>query len=357
LRVIVVGAGIVGLSAAWALERAGHEPVLLERGPIPNPMAASHDQHRLIRLAHSAGDGRNLIIHDAYAAWDRLWADLGRSHYAETGMLLTARDPSDPSDWAVACRAGFDRTGTPYEIWDRGRLARRCPFLALTDRDWGLYTARGGALFADRIVHDLAALLERRGVALRPNARVAEIEPERATVTLEGGERLGADAVIVAAGGWTGKLLPVLAPRLEPRRAIVFYLEPRRTSPWVGPGHPASSTSGAWTISTSCRRSTASRSSSAPAARATPRTPTRLGRSAPTSRNGCSPACGPASANSTGTGSSTTGSACTASARTSASSPARWPTAGSPTLPAAPARCSSSAPPWASSSPPRRPAA
>ena len=65
---IVVGAGIVGLSAAWALGRAGHEPVLLERGPIPNPMAASHDRHRLIRLAHSAGDGRNLIIHDAYAA-------------------------------------------------------------------------------------------------------------------------------------------------------------------------------------------------------------------------------------------------------------------------------------------------
>jgi glycine/D-amino acid oxidase-like deaminating enzyme len=223
LRVIVVGAGIVGLSAAWALERAGHEPVLLERGPIPNPMAASHDRHRLIRLAHSAGDGRNLIIHDAYAAWDRLWADLGRSHYAETGMLLTARDPSD---WAVACRAGFDRTGTPHEIWDREHLARRCPFLALTERDWGLYTARGGALFADRIVHDLAALLERRGVALRPGAEVAGVDQGRAAVTLAGGERLGADAVIVAAGGWTGKLLPALAPRLEPRRAVVFYLLP-----------------------------------------------------------------------------------------------------------------------------------
>jgi sarcosine oxidase len=75
-------------------------------------------------------------------------------------------------------------------------------------------------------VHDLAALLERRGVALRPNAKAADVDPERATVTLEGGERLDAEAVIVAAGGWTGKLLPGLAPRLEPRRAVVFYLEP-----------------------------------------------------------------------------------------------------------------------------------
>ena len=42
------------------------------QGAIPNPLSASHDRHRLIRLAHSDGDGRGLTIHDAYAAWDRL---------------------------------------------------------------------------------------------------------------------------------------------------------------------------------------------------------------------------------------------------------------------------------------------
>lgn len=224
MRVIVVGAGIVGLSAAWALKRAGHEPLVLDKGEaIPNPLAASHDRHRLIRLAHSEGDGRGHIIHDAYAAWDRLWADLGRSHYRETGMLMTAREPTD---WAVTCRAAFDRGGTPYEIWDRATLAARCPYLRLTDRDWGLFTPKGGALLAERILHDLARWLAAAGVTLRPGTTVTAVAEDGRGVTLDGGERLTADAVIVASGGWTGKILPELAPRLEPKRAIVFYLEP-----------------------------------------------------------------------------------------------------------------------------------
>jgi sarcosine oxidase len=233
MRVVVIGAGIVGLAAAWALQRAGHQPVILEQGPIPNPLSASHDRHRLIRLAHSDGDGRGLIIHDAYAAWDRLWADLGHSHYAETGMLLTAREPHH---WAVSCRAAFDRTDIPYQVWDRAELARRCPYLELTDHDWGLYTARGGALFADCIVADLARLVGERGGILRPNTRVAGIDLEGRDIRLADGERLTADAVVVAAGGWTGKLLPELAPLLQPKRAIVIYLEPPAdlARGWIG---------------------------------------------------------------------------------------------------------------------------
>ena len=347
MRVIVVGAGVVGLSAAWALSRAGHEPVVLDQGDIPNPLSASHDKHRLIRLAHSEGDGRNLIIHDAYAAWDRLWADLGRSHYAETGIVMTARKPTD---WAVSCRAAFDRNGTPYEVWDRAELGRRCPYLALVDEDWALFTTRGGALFADRIVTDLAGLLARRGVELRPHCRAAEIDAARATVVTAEGQRLTADAVIVAAGGWTGKLLPELAPDLQPKRAIVIYLEPPPdiAPSWAGApcfldfagagdlylfppmdGMPLKFGDGSTSYpeDPDAPRDAARGRAGAPARRAAALHP----RSRPLPR------------------SSTTASACTASAPTSASWRARWPMAGWPTPPAAPGRCSSSARSWASS--------
>jgi glycine/D-amino acid oxidase-like deaminating enzyme len=223
LRVIVVGAGVVGLSAARALLKAGHEPVVLDQGAIPNPVASSNDRHRLIRLAHSAGDGRGIIIHEAYAAWDAVWADLGRSHYVETGMLMTAREPTD---WAVSCRAAFHDEGTDYEVWDRATLAERCPFLALTEADWGLYTAQGGALLADRILGDLAAWLRGRGVRLVENAAMVAVDPNGPTVRLGDGSSLRADAVVLAAGAWSGRLLPDLDPILEPRRSVVAYLAP-----------------------------------------------------------------------------------------------------------------------------------
>jgi glycine/D-amino acid oxidase-like deaminating enzyme len=94
-KVIVVGGGIMGLCAAWALRRVGGEVALYEQGPLPNPLASSFDHHRLIRYTYGAMTGYARMVREAYAAWDRLWADLGQRHYHETGTLAAARDDDD----------------------------------------------------------------------------------------------------------------------------------------------------------------------------------------------------------------------------------------------------------------------
>jgi len=87
VKTIVVGGGIMGLATAWGLAREGHAVELFEQGPLPNPMASSMDEHRLIR--HPYGDhlGYARMIDQAYAAWDLLWSDLGQRLYAATGTL------------------------------------------------------------------------------------------------------------------------------------------------------------------------------------------------------------------------------------------------------------------------------
>ncbi len=87
MKVTIVGAGIVGLSAAWQLVRRGHEVTVLDQGPIPNPGSASFDQHRMIRPQYGPQADYTRLHRDALATWDRIWADLGTVNFAATGVL------------------------------------------------------------------------------------------------------------------------------------------------------------------------------------------------------------------------------------------------------------------------------
>ncbi|MBL8584420.1 MAG: FAD-dependent oxidoreductase, partial [Rhizobiaceae bacterium] len=90
MNIVVVGAGIAGLSTAWALVKRGHGVTLLEQGAIPNPLAASGDHHRIIRRAYRADNGYGRLMSEAYDAWDELWADLGRSHMDPRGFICVS---------------------------------------------------------------------------------------------------------------------------------------------------------------------------------------------------------------------------------------------------------------------------
>ena len=223
MRVIVIGGGIMGLASAWALCRRGHEVALYEQGPLPNPLASSCDQHRLIRFTYGAMTGYARMVADAYAAWERLWADLGQSHYVASGTLVVARDADDWVEQSIACLRQLD---LPVERWTAADVARRLPFLDLGRPRCALYTPTGGVLFAERILQDLADLLTRRGVALHRQTPVAELDPVRAAIRTADGRADRADALIVAAGPWTAALLPAFATRVTPSRQVALYLDP-----------------------------------------------------------------------------------------------------------------------------------
>jgi sarcosine oxidase len=125
LRVIVVGGGIMGLCTAWSLQRGDHHVTLYEQGPIPNPLASSTDQHRLIRYTYGAMTGYARTVRDAHAAWDRLWVDLGRSHYRPTGTLVIAHELDGCVEASVE---GLEKERLPYERWTPAELGRRLPF-------------------------------------------------------------------------------------------------------------------------------------------------------------------------------------------------------------------------------------
>ncbi|HYZ26044.1 MAG TPA: FAD-dependent oxidoreductase, partial [Geminicoccaceae bacterium] len=210
MKVIVVGGGIMGLCTAWALCRAGHEAVLYEQGAIPNPLASSFDQHRLIRFTYGAMTGYARMVHEAHAAWERLWADLGQSQFHPTGTLIVARDEDG---WVGASERSLHAMGLPVESWSPEVLAARLPLLHFEGARFALFTPTGGVLFAERILLSLGQWLREQGVQLHANTPVMDVDTDRAAVRTAAGRSDRADALVVAAGPWTPRLLPALRGR------------------------------------------------------------------------------------------------------------------------------------------------
>ncbi|MGX5803539.1 NAD(P)/FAD-dependent oxidoreductase [Bradyrhizobium sp. Arg314] len=223
MNVIVVGAGIAGLSTAWSLVKAGHNVSIVEQGPIPNPLAASGDHHRIIRRAYRAGTGYGQLISEAYDAWDELWVDLGENHLDPRGFLCVSREPGDEAE---EYREGLEEGNFPFELLDPAAAVARWPFLEPGTFRYAYFSTEGGALHCKKIAAALAKWLRAHGANVYENSKVVEVDADGGRIVLESGETMQADRIVVAAGAWVLKLFPELGGELKTFRTALAYVEP-----------------------------------------------------------------------------------------------------------------------------------
>ena len=177
----------------------------------------------MIRPHYGPQVGYTRMVGEAFEAWDQMWADLGRCHLSETGVL--AVDLGD-TVWMDATHKSLIETDTAFQRLDATSISKAAPVLSLPETAWGLLAPKADVLFADRILTDLAQWLRNAGAVLLENAQASSINESAAEVTLANGEAIYSDRLVVAAGAWSAELLPDLAEKIVPIRSVVTYVSP-----------------------------------------------------------------------------------------------------------------------------------
>jgi sarcosine oxidase len=197
-RVAVVGAGVMGCAAAWALADRGADVTLIEQFDLDHDRGSSHGRTRIFRLAYPEPHWVQLA-EEALSGWRELEQQAGYDVLALHGLVeLCSRAVLTSAD-VLGVR------GVEHRLLERDEV--RAHGVELPAGWAALWQPDAGVVLAD--------------TARRAFLDVAQpkIETGRRVESLED---LDADVVVVTAGPWVTTLVPDVPVRVT-RETVAFF--------------------------------------------------------------------------------------------------------------------------------------
>ncbi|MBV8597359.1 MAG: FAD-dependent oxidoreductase [Actinobacteria bacterium] len=187
-HVAVVGAGVMGCAAAWALHEGGADVTVYEQFDLDNTRGSSHGRSRIFRLAYP-DPACIRFAQEAYAGWN----DLDPTLLELYGLVELAPEPSLTSARAL------DECGIAYT------LPTEIEGVAVPSGWTAVQVGDAGIVLADRARR---AFLD--GIEVEANTRVESLDD------------VDADAVVVTAGAWVGRLVDDIDVRVT-RETVAYF--------------------------------------------------------------------------------------------------------------------------------------
>jgi glycine oxidase len=231
MKVVIIGAGVAGLGIGWRLLQAGVSVTILERAqPGGGASWAAAGMLAVTAELEDAAEPERALALRASALWPAFAAELeeasGRSVFLnQGGALLLAGDAAELE--VMRARAEGD-----LRIVDAVEAQALVPLLGTSLG--GLWSPREAHVDNRALCEALTVAFLKAGGMLNPNEAAVRIETrgERASAVLTPYGRHEADAVLVAAGAWSGLLEEV---PIVPVKGEVIALSPSKGAALPGP--------------------------------------------------------------------------------------------------------------------------
>jgi methylglutamate dehydrogenase subunit A len=205
---VVVGAGVNGLSVAWALAERGADVVVLDKGRAGG--GASGIAGGIVRNYYRSEP----IVELVRLSVEMFEEDPEAYGFRQVGYIAAV--PAAQVDDLVAISAQHERVGYDSELVTGSDACRE--YLAWTWPDWEapvdalLHERRSGWADAMQTVRRLASKARTAGVQIREGLEVTgfELAGDSATAVLTDEGRVECETLVLAPGPWAARLLRML---------------------------------------------------------------------------------------------------------------------------------------------------
>ena len=230
-KVIIVGAGINGVTAAIELKKRGHDIVLVDPGPMPHPLAASTDISKAVRAAYGADEQYTELAERSIKLWREWNRGFGTQFYHEVGVMFVRQRKLKPGDFEHESFKTLERRGHKVERMNSARFWKRFPAWNPELYRDGVLELEAGYAESGRVVAVLVERAKSLGVELREGARFSHLDEGDngiSGIVLDRGKRIAGDSVVMAVGAWTPYLLPFTKKFFRASGQPIFHLKPRQ---------------------------------------------------------------------------------------------------------------------------------
>jgi monomeric sarcosine oxidase len=223
-QIIIIGAGIVGLSTAYALlEQGMHKVRILEQAVVNHPRCTSSSISRLLRFEYGKDHLYAHMVKTSLEMWQELERRTQKTLYTRSGVLSFGREGDGTREaHEIACELGLSS-----ELMSLQRCRQRFPQFKLEGYDTLTFNAEGGILHASIALQTLKRAILDLGGEISETSRVVQLSHEHQQrpirLQLASGEEVTADQVVIAIGPWVHSLLKQSHIPIKVTRQYVLY--------------------------------------------------------------------------------------------------------------------------------------